>query len=293
MRDRMWKLDFILKARENVRAAKATLPNVGAVIEEYDDWTLGRYSMMPFLVAQQLAFEAVELLLKVLLHEGSGEVDIGHRIDKGYESLPTSYRTTVDELLQEAIEASSQGELPYGITNAVSVQSRGPATGVEEEDYAAGPEQFVRYMAREWSATQSQYIGLNRDLTSGGQNVRTNGRAVAGSLVFGEKLADWCIRELFPETVRRRREGTMYTVTHYRTDGKSIVEIAQWSDRKEAEAATEDRQGEIGGGAATSYCESDENMLDNVLLAVGRSFDIRPSKVMEKISGNRRALKEP
>ena len=72
MRDRMWKLDFILKARENVRAAKATLPNVGTVIEEYDDWTLGRYSMMPFLVAQQLAFEAVELLLKVLLHEGSG-----------------------------------------------------------------------------------------------------------------------------------------------------------------------------------------------------------------------------
>ena len=151
----------------------------------------------------------------------------------------------------------------------------------------------MRYMAREWSATQSQYIGLNRDLTSGGQNVRTNGRAVAGSLVFGEKLSDWCIRELFPETVKRRGEGTMYTVTHYRTDGKSIVEIAQWSDRKEAEAATEDRQGEIGSGAATSYCESDENMLDNVLLAVGRSLDIRPSKVMEKISGNKRALKEP
>ena len=124
----------------------------------------------------------------------------------------------------------------------------GTPPAFSREDYAAGPAQFIRYMAREWSATQSQYIGMNKHFAPDGLNVTTNGRAVAGSLIFGEKLCDWCIRELFPEAApRRREEGMIYTVTHYKTDGKSIVEVAEWPDRTEAEAAMDHREEEIGG----------------------------------------------
>ena len=140
-------------------------------------------------------------------------------------------------------------------------------------------------MAREWSATQSQYIGLNNQCTPDGRNVTTNGRAVAGSLVFGEKLCDWCIRELFPEAApRRREEGMIYTVTHYTTDGKSIVEVAEWPDRTEAEAAMDHREEEIRGRRGTVYCESDEGMLSNVLLVLGQSLNIRPSMIRGMIS---------
>jgi len=258
------------------------------VIEEYDDWTTSAYSMMPFLVGQQLALEAVELLLKVLLHEGSVDARIGHNIAKGYECLPAKYRMVVDGFLQEAIDSSSQGKPPYDIPNAVSVQwNRTGPTDAEAEDYAAGPAQFVRYMAREWTATQSQYIGLNSKLMPAGRDVTTNGRAVAGSLVFGERLSDWCLRELFPEAAAKsKREETVYTVTHYRKNGKLTIEIDQWSDREEPERAVDHRDAEVQSVAGTIYCESAEGMLDNMLLQVGRSFDVRPSVIMGKISAS-------
>lgn len=43
MLDHTWKLEFVFKARENLRTAKAGLPRAGTVIEEYDDWATSGY----------------------------------------------------------------------------------------------------------------------------------------------------------------------------------------------------------------------------------------------------------